>query len=92
MKENKEQTGVRGAILVIGMLCAPAGIASAPVTLSAVSAPSFGPPVTPGSIATAFGSNPAHTTAWATLDANGNLPVSLRAVSLTVAGLPTSLL
>jgi uncharacterized protein (TIGR03437 family) len=68
-----------------------AGTAST-AQLTIVSAASYQPGISPGSLATAFGTNMSSQTAQATLDQNGALPTSLGGVSLQVGGESAELL
>jgi uncharacterized protein (TIGR03437 family) len=80
---------VSSAILLTA-LAAPAAIAqSAPFTL--VNAASYGSAIASDSVATIFGGNLAQTTASATLDANGQLPVELASTRVEINGVAAPL-
>jgi len=78
------------SVVLLTLLAAPAAIAqSAPFTL--VNAASYGSAIAPDSVATVFGADLAQTTASATLDANGQLPVELASTLVEINGVAAPL-
>jgi uncharacterized protein (TIGR03437 family) len=78
------------SVVLLTVLAAPAAIAqSAPFTL--VNAASYGSSIAPDSVAAIFGANLAQTTASATLDANGQLPVELASTRVEINGVAAPL-
>ena len=67
-------------------------LAPAQSTLSIVSSASYAPTVAPDSLATIFGTRLSTSTAAATLDANGQLPVELASTHVEVNGAAASLI
>src|ERR1022692_5055189 len=79
------QSKLPSLLLFVALICVSTIEAqnSAP-QIAVTSAASYYPSVAPGSIASVFGSGFTDTTASATLDAHGNLPISLAGVSVYV--------
>ena len=81
----------RYCVALLALLLLAAG-ASGQNAVAIVSAASFTPGVAPDSLASAFGTDLSIETGVAQFDGDGQLPLNLHGVSVTVAGMPAGLL